>query len=457
MASSRRTTLPRRLFLRGVIVGGATVAVPLPRLAGMLNDNGTAYADGTSLPVRFGTWFFGNGIIPDRWVPSQTGQGDAWTLSEQLAPLSPVKTYLNVVTGLTIKVPNNSPHASMPAAALTGAQVGGGAVQLPTIDQLVAKVTNTTTLFPPGLHIGISNVSGATSLGLAVSFAGPNAPNPPEYSPTALYKKLVQFASGAPGSTPAPPDPELLNRNLVLDAVVADAQALRARLGTSDQQRLDLHLQGLSELQQQLTAAEMPKATGTIVNPDTAYANRGADGAITRLRGQAFSDLLVFAMASDLTRVWSYMFSCPACHGNYVDCGLDPTTFHEDYGHRLSPKGLSVATVGFNTGVRFAMSNLGDLLTRMKATPDGAGNLLDNSCVYTTSCVSESQTHGGTDYPLLVAGKAGGALRTDQHLRIVDDNVSKVPFTLLTAMGSKATSFGMAEGQVAAGITGLLA
>jgi Protein of unknown function (DUF1552) len=447
--------LPRRLFLRGALVGGATVAIPLPRLAGMLNDSGTAYADGGALPVRFGTWFFGNGIIPDRWVPTRTGTGDTWALSEQLAPLQPIKPWLNVVTGLSIKIPNNAPHASMPAAALTGAQVGGGAVQLPTIDQLVAKVTNGSTLFPPGLHVGVSNVSGATSLGLAVSFAGPNAANPPEYSPTALYKKLVQFATT--GGAPKPPDPELLNRNLVLDAVTADAQSLRMRLGADDQKRLDLHLQGLSQLQQQLTAAEMPKATGTLVDPDKAYATRGADGAITRLRGQAFSDLLVFALASDLTRVFSYMFTCPACHGNYADCGLDPTTFHEDYGHRLSPKGLASATVGFNTGVRFAMSNLGDLLTRMKATPDGAGNLLDNSCVYTTSCVSESQTHGGSDFPLLVAGKAGGKLRTDQHLRLADDNVSKVPFTLLTAMGSKATSFGMAEGQVSTGLTGLLA
>src|SRR5450432_2887806 len=266
MSRRSRSFIRRRTFLRGVLAGGATVAVPLPRLSGMLNGNGTAYADGKALPVRFGTWFFGNGIIPDRWVPSRTGAGDAWALSEQLAPLQPVKPWLNVVTGMSIKIPNNAPHASMPAAALTGAQVGGGAVQLPTIDQLVAKVTNGTTLFPAGLHVGISNVSGATSLGLAISFAGPNAANPPEYSPTALYKKLVQFATT--GGTPKPPDPELLNRNLVLDAVVADAQSLRARLGADDQKRVDLHLQGLSQLQQQLTAAEMPKATGTLGDPD---------------------------------------------------------------------------------------------------------------------------------------------------------------------------------------------
>jgi hypothetical protein len=298
-------------------------------------------------------------------------------------------------------------------------------------------------------------VSGATSLGLAISFAGPSAPNPPNYSPAALFKSLMQFAST--GGAPKPPDPELLNRKMVLDAVLADATTLRARLGADDQARLDLHLSGINQLQTQIMAAEMPKATGTITNPDTTYPNRGADGAITRQRSQAFSDLLVFALSSDLTRVFSFAFSCPACHGNYADCGLDPTTFHEDYGHRLSPKGVTYATSGFNTGVRFAMSNLADLLTRMKNMPDGAGTLLDNSCVFGTSCVSESQTHSGVDYPLLVAGKAGGKLKTDQHLRLLDENVSKVPYTLLTAMGGTATSWGLAEGQVSSGVGGLLA
>jgi hypothetical protein len=455
MSHRSRFTLPRRTFLRGVMAGGVSVMVPLPRLAGMLNDNGTAYASGQALPVRFGVWFFGNGIIPDRWVPGSTGSGNAWTLSEQLQPLQPLKPWLSVLTGFAIQVPNIAPHASMPTCALTGANIGSGTVQLPTIDQLVAKMVGAGTTFPTGIHVGLSNVSGATSLGLSVSFAGPNAPNPPQYSPTALFQSLMQFQ--ATGSTPKPVDPELARRSMVLDAVMADAQSLRTRLGSADQQRLDQHLAGVQQLQQQIVAAEHPTATGVLVNPDQAYPNRGADGSITRQRGQAFSDLLVFALSTDLTRVFTYNFSCPACHGNYVDCGLDPVTFHEDYGHRLSPKGLTYATAGFNTGVRFAMANLGDTLTRMQATPDGAGTLLDNSCIYATSCVSESQTHGGTDYPLLVAGKAGGKLAGDQHIRIVGENVSKVPYTLLGVMGSTATSFGLAEGQVTSGVSQLLA
>ena len=453
--TSRRFSLHRRTFLRGMLASGVAVAVPLPRLGSMLNGNGTAYADGTPLPLRFGTWFFGNGIIPERWVPKATGLGEAWQLSEQLAPLLAVKSHLSVLSGFAIKIPNNAPHASMPCAALTGAQTQGNSVKLPSVDQLIAETIGVGSAFPNGLHVGISNTSGATSLGLNISYRASNAPNPPEYSPAALFQELLGFANQ--GGEPKPVDPELLNRSAVLDAVAEDANALKARLGVDDQMRLDHHLEGVSQLQGQIAKQAMPVATGPITDPDQAYPDRGNDGSISRARGQAFADLLVFAMASDLTRVFSYMFSCPACHGNYADCGLDPSTFHEDYGHRLSPKGVSDATKGFNTGVKFAMSNLADLLSRMKDTPDGAGNLLDNSAVYSTSCVSESQTHGGTDYPLLVAGKAGGAIKGDQHLRLLDENVSKVPFTLLTALGAPAASFGDAEGQVTSGVPELLA
>lgn len=438
-----------------MLASGVAVAVPLPRLAGMLNGNGTAYAQGAPLPVRFGTWFFGNGIIPDRWVPSSTGQGDAWQLSEQLAPLADVKPWLSVVTGLGIKVPNYSPHASHPCAALTGAQTGGATqVRLPSIDQLIAPAIAGGTAYPTGIHAALSDQTGATTLGLAVSYRGPSAANPPTYNPVALYQALLGFTSSG---TPAAVDPELSFRQSVLDAVAEDANALKRRLGAEDQVRLDHHLEGLNELQGRITRLAAPISTAPVPNPDELYPARGLDGSISRQRAQAFADLLVFAMAADLTRVFTFMFTCPASHGNYADCGLENSSFHEDYGHRLSRFGASDATRGFNTGVKYAMSNLADLLTRMKDVPDVTGTLLDNSCVYVTSCVSESQTHSGVDFPLLIAGKAGGRLKSDQHVRLLDENVSKVPFTLLTALGGGAEAFGEAEGRVTSGIAELLA
>jgi hypothetical protein len=446
-----KTTLSRRTVLRGAL-GGAAIALPLPRLLAMLDDNGTAYAAGGALPRRFGTWFFGNGIIPERWVPAKTGRGADWELSPALQPLSGVKDWLSVVSGLSLKVPNTMAHKSMPAAALTGAQaVKDGDVQLPSIDQLVAPLLGKDVVFPTGLHVGISNTTGAGALDFNVSFNGPNAPNHPEYSPSKLFKALLQYSANT-----KEPDPALLRRKRVLDAVSEDAKALRGRLGAEDQARLDRHLTGVDELQHQIAEQSLPHACGSLVDPDQMYAERGADGAITRKRGQAFSDLLVFALSCDLTRVFSYVFTCAACHGSYADAGLDNVTFHEDYGHRLSPKGAASATEGFHTGIVYTISCLSDLATRLRDTPDGAGNLLDNSCIYVTSCVSESQSHSGKDYPLLVLGKGGGALSSGQHLRLADDNVSKLPFTLLKAMGSLETAWGKDEARVDAVIPQLL-
>ncbi len=457
-----RAVLPRRTVLRGMIAAGISVAVPLPRLQGMLNGNGTAYAAGAPLPKRFGTWFFGNGILPAHWIPAAAGIGSAWTLSPALQPLLEVKPWLQVVTGLAIKLPNIAAHKAMPAAALTGWNSARD-VQAPTIDQLMVPLVNAgaTLPYPTGIHVGISNTSGAGALDLRISFQGPGASNPPEYDPANLFKTLLMYSGKTSGGTaPAGPDPELARRKRVLDAVKDSAASLRARLGKDDQIRLDQHLTGVDQIETQIATlqAMKPVATSaTLVDPAKAYPNMGTVGSITALRCKAMSDLIVFALATDLTRVFTYMFTCAACHGSYADAGLANATFHEDYGHRKLPAGEPGATDGFKTGVVYAMTNLNDTLVRMKNMPDGAGNLLDNSCVYVTSCTGESKSHGATDYPIMVAGKAGGTLKGDQHLRIVDENVSKVPFTLLTMMGSKATSFGNAQGMVTAGIPGLLA
>ena len=102
------------------------------------------------------------------------------------------------------------------------------------------------------------------------------------------------------------------------------------------------------------------------------------------------------------------------------------------------------------------MSGLAELLQRLRDTPDGAGNLLDNSVIYTTSCIGLPWEHRIDDYPLLVIGKGGGLLRGDMHHRATGDNASKIPFTLLRALGSPATSFGLAEGLVGETIPELL-
>ena len=60
------------------MLGGAAVYVGIPTLDMFLDGNGTAYADGARLPVRFGTYFWGLGLTDtpagSRWVPRPRGR-----------------------------------------------------------------------------------------------------------------------------------------------------------------------------------------------------------------------------------------------------------------------------------------------------------------------------------------------------------------------------------------------
>jgi hypothetical protein len=445
-----RKMLPRRTLLRGMLAGTA-IGLPLPRLAGMLNGNGTAYADGSPLRPRFLTWFFGNGADPAMWVPAATGIGDAWAISPSLAPLAEFKPWLSVLSGYAVKIPHLYAHKSAPAAVLTGVQaMDGGDVQAPSIDQKIAPLMNADTAFPGGIHVGISNVTGAGALDFNISFNGPNAPNPPNYSPAALFATLLTL------SGTKEPDPALFRRKNILDAVAQDVRDLKMQLGSEDRIRLDRHLDGIDQLQTQIDATIESVECGVPVDPDVAYPDRGEDGTISLGRCAAFADLITFAFSCELTRVATHVFSCAACHAPYNEAGLGNVTFHEDFGHRLSPSGVDFATAGFHTGVAYAMQGLAELLRRFRDTPDGVGNLLDNSAIYTTSCVGLPWDHVMEDFPMLVIGKAGGKLRGDMHHRSQSDNTSKIPFTLLKLFGSAEPSFGAAEGLVSETIPELL-
>src|SRR5690606_23508318 len=89
----RKYKLNRRTMLRGMVGGGA-VTVGLPLLEVMLNESGTALADGSALPTRFMTWYWADGVVLDLWEPqggnAAAGVHPNWELSTQLQPLAPV-------------------------------------------------------------------------------------------------------------------------------------------------------------------------------------------------------------------------------------------------------------------------------------------------------------------------------------------------------------------------------
>ncbi len=430
----------RRTVLRGLL-RGAVISVGLPPLEMFFNSNGSAYACGGAIPKRFGLFYWGNGNRPERWVPE--GEGTAWELSEELAPLVNVQPKISVISGMAIHFPNLYPHTSGAAALLSGMELMGSGENItfagPSIDQIIAGSIGVNSLYR-SIQTSPTGASG-------LSYNGANARNPPEASPWALFERLFGPAFQLPGEGGAV-DPRLALRQSVLDAVLADLNRLRAQVGRADQLRLDQHMEGVRELEQRLALLQQdPPALDACALPAAPLQSypdidgRPQVSAISR----AQCDLLVMAMACDQTRVFGHYFSDPVSDVLYADA----TAGHHDLTHNeLDPQPeVHEITVGI-------VSELAWLLERMDAVQEGDGTLLDNSAVLATSEVSLGHIHAIDDLPIVLAGSACGRLQTGVHYRsYTSENVSKVMLTLVRAMDISAASFGAAEGEVSDGVS----
>ena len=102
------------------------------------------------------------------------------------------------------------------------------------------------------------------------------------------------------------------------------------------------------------------------------------------------------------------------------------------------------------------MQDFAYFLERMAAVEEGDTTLLDNSLILGTSDVSYARTHQIDEYPILLAGSAGGAISTGFHYRSeTKENASHVSFSILEAMGANVASFGEDEGYVTSGLPAL--
>lgn len=436
----RRSSLSRRHVLRG-IVGGTALALGLPPLEAMFDANGVAYASGGAFPKRFGLFFWGNGILPHKWVP--TGTGADWELTEQLAPLASVRDSVTVVTGLEVKTGNPIAHAAGPAGFLsgTGLQISGSdhTFAAPSLDQIIAAAIGGDTVYR-SLEVGVD--PGARGL----SFNGPDSLNPPETDPVALFGRLFGVAFRSPGDEPIV-DPTLSLRRSVLDSVMTDVDRLTPRLGAVDRERVDQHLTAIRDLElriarlqedpPQLDACERPAVPEPVADIDGRPQMSG--------RARVMTDLVAMALACDLTRVLSYWYTNPLSDVLFPEstAGHHQLT-HDEPGEQPMVNGIVKSIVG----------DFAYLVSALRAVPEGDGTLLDNSVILATTDVSYGRTHQIDEYPILLAGSACGRLRTGIHHRSVSsESTSHVALSLLQAMDVRVAEFGVDAGLVTTGLS----
>jgi len=429
----KRPSLTRRTMLRGVLAG-ATVAVGLPALDLFLNESGTAYAGGTAFPMRFGIFFFGNGLVPD-WSPApgaSVGPGTyEWEATGLLEPLAGVKQHCTVVSGMKVLTTNTNPHGSGPAGLFSGADLVDGTFVGPSVDQRIAAQISETRF--RSLQVGVQPSD------FCHSMTGAAMVNPPETNPFALYERIFGTGFRLPGEM-GTVDPRIGLRRSVLDAVVEQSARLRARVGRADQDRLDQHFTGIRELEQQLARLERDppvlEACSRPPMPEADYPDIEGRPQL-QAKSRAICDLLVMALACDQTQVFFDAFSMPVNNMLFLDV---------ESGHHQLTHDEPDPQPEHHRIVRFTMGEFAYLVERMAAVPEGDETLLDHSAILCTTDCSNGRTHALTDYPMIIAGRAGGALRPGVHYRATGaENASKVMLTLMRAVGARADEYGFGE------------
>lgn len=443
--------LNRRTLLRGM-VQGAAISIALPPLEAFFGTTGKAYASGEAIPKRFGLFFWGNGVVPEHWVPDYTnltgttvGQGTvfpSYALSPILTPLEGLQSSFSLITGTGVKLPNLEPHTSGAAGILSGGPVrrtDHTTFLYPSIDQVMARVIGGQTRFK-SLEFG-ARASGGQS------YNGPDDQNPPETSPAAFFNRLFVDGYTPPGGSTTP-DPMLAVRSSILDAVKQDANTLRQRLGTVDRQRLDQHLTGIRELEMRIANTRPPDLAACMTPGAPADDYPAIEGREqVSAPNRAFTDILAMALACDQTRVFSNVITNPI--NNVLFPGA--TAGH----HQLTHDELEDQPMVTSICVQL-MAELAYFIQKLKSVPEGDGTLLDHCAVLCTTDVSRGRTHALDEFPIIIAGTASGALKSGILYRSdAQENSSQVLFSLMNAMDIPTTSFGYEEGLVEKGLSAI--
>jgi hypothetical protein len=444
----RKMILSRRAILRGTLVGGGLATLPLPRLGAMLNGNGNAYASGEPLRRVYGTWFWANGVYPTRWTP--TAEGANFPLSEELMPFANVKRHLTVISRMSVKTGKAGPHLYH-GGLLTGSAGANKQADMPSIDQLIADKIGNDTPFK-SLEVGVCKArpTGTAPLYYHVSWSGANAPNPADMDPHSVFTRL--FGAGSPGAMigkkPTGPAPDTAGltavRKSVLDVITQDANDLSARLGSEDRQRLEMHLEGIRSLEKRLAPGTGVVAAGCQPIPDPNVPPDTKAEAPPELN-KAMADLVIAALSCDLTRVFTFTFNYAGAHLYFRNLG---PALNKDF-HTQIAHGEGGDQPNFNVGVLYTMGCWAYLLEGMDKIQEGEGTLLDNAVVYGATCVGWGKAHSSTNWPVMIFGRGGGALKGNVHYAAPpDDNVSKVAFTIGNVFGLELKQFGKGTGLV---------
>lgn len=441
----------RRTMLRGALAGGA-VAIGLPWLEIM--EPAKRVSAQAAAPKRIIFWFTANGSLPSIWTPPQDLSIEDHPIH---APLAPHKDKLVFLPGVDQKIAYQSigdGHQTGMACLLTNAEIlpgglfcegecaegmqqyvgwGGGI----SIDQLIAnEIAKTTTTKYRSLELGVQVKS--STIWSRLSYGGPDMPLPPREDPTQNFNDFFSELGADPFAL------ELLKRKRksVLDVVKNDYTAFNARLGAEDKARLEQHLEAIRKVEMSLDATGQVGESCDIPVVDLPGGDFQQND-MYPVTGKAQMDLLLMALACDMTRVASLQWSTSVSNTRFTWLPLILGEGHHDlshYGDSAAEAQADITSIN-----RWYTEQFFYLIDQMSKTPEGDGSLLDNSVVVWVNELGQGNSHTRDDIPFILAGGCQGAIETG---RVVNGNGAphgQLLVSLANAMDVQIDTFGAAE------------
>ena len=396
----------------------------------------------TAFPTRFVVMFSPNGTIPTQWTPS--GTETDFTLSPILAPLQPHQSDIIVIAGVDQRGAGGDGHQTGMGGMLTGQALnpgpfaGTGAAPAgwaagPSVDQRIAEVLGGSTPFR-SLELGVQ-VGDANNWG-RMSYRAANQPLVPEDDPARVYERVF----GDFHADPAVLAKRRARHKSILDAVAGDIARVSQNVSAEDRPRLDAHLTAVRELETRLTTAAGPPSAACQDPPHHDRATADND-AFPRI-GATQIDLLVMALACDVTRVASLQWSRSVSQTRFTWLGINDA--HHDLSHHGDDDTVAQdKLVRINT---WYAQQFATLIAKLKAIPEGDGTMLDHTLLLWCNELAKGNVHSRVDAPYVLAGGAGGALRTGRFLRYDGDVPhNNLLLSLLHVMGIPDRTFGKAD------------
>lgn len=437
----------RRRFLSGL---GASVALPVlgslgPRAAGQSagilsgaagSSRGLA-TTATGAPLRMAYLYVPNGVHLEKWKSGET-----------LASLERYREDFSVIEGLEVEMATSGgdgggDHARGNAAFLTGVRpkkTAGSDIALgQSVDQFAADHLGDVTRFR-SLELATNQVrkSGVCDSGYScayqmnLSWRSETMPMSAESNPRLLFERL--FGAGSGKERAEGRSRRLASEKSILDFVTDDAKALQKELGNGDQLKLDEYLTSVREIERRIEKSEkwqLPDASGFAVPAGIPESYE------EHIR--LMFDMMLLAFETDSARVATFSLAHEGSNRSFDFIGV-PDGHHRLSHHRNNQENLAkIARIDL-----FYMRQLAYFFERAKAKKDFDGrSLLDNSMVLYGSAISNGNTHSHRDLPVLLAGGAGGAIKTGRHLKIGHDTpITNLYLRMLAEMGIESDRFG---------------